>query len=79
MDHSYPLLVDRAVEAQLLELAPPEHLISVGGQLAEQSAFAFPKDAVEDRWISCMEVANALVDPVKMRNKSFPYMSVYTT
>ena len=71
--------MDKAVAANLMELGDAEDVAQVAGGIAEQSAFAVPKDKLEDRWISCMEVTNSLVDPKRMQRIHLPYMPQLAT
>ena len=66
IDKSYPALVDEAVPAALMELGGEKDVAVVADRIAEQSPFAVPKDAAEDRWISCLEITNKLVDPARL-------------
>ena len=79
LDRTYAALVDKAVGAGLIELGDPDDVVRVGGEVAEQSAFAVSKGDHEDRWISSMVVTNALVDRNHLRCIHLPYMPQLAT
>jgi len=79
LDRTYAALVDKAVDVNLMELGTADDVVRVGGEIAEQSGFAVPKDDLEDRWICCMEVTNKLVDPARLQRIHLPYMPQLAT
>ena len=79
VEPGYADLIQRAVEASLVEYTDEADMVWIDGQPRHSGAFAVPKDGAETRWIAPSELVNDIIDDEKVPPTLLPYLPQLAT